>query len=214
MCFHSCPAGAPRHAVVGKILRQAPHASATHVAYNGIQPMLREMLMDEPSLIEKFAEHCKFVGRPTLAIQACGLSLHPEYQRCFEQTPNKGQLNKKYRPIICEIIYHMDTATQHQDLPSAVPGDGGNGGGGGGSSGGGHLGGKGTGVHDPSGAGGTGASSSSGGGASSAAPSASASVGAGARGSATPSLRLPLPGPPSPPPSPPPLGQQGERASW
>ncbi len=166
--------------------------------------MLREMLMDEPSLIEKLAEHCKFVSRPTLAIQACGLSLHPEYQRCLEQTPNKEQLNKKYRPIICEIIYHMDTATQHQDLPSAVPGDGGNGGGGGGSSGGGHLGGKGTGMHDPSGAGGTGASSSSGGGASSAAPSASASVGAGARGSATPSLRLPLPGPPHPhPPSPP-----------
>jgi hypothetical protein len=143
------------HSLTAHYLATAPHATATHVAYHGIQVPLRSRLSTTPHGIKQLAEYCAACRNPVKCLKAVGLWHHPAVVD-LRRRVRYGLLNRHHSPALTEIIYHVDAWSLHAPLP-AVPADSdddgdddqGEGGGGGGGGGGGAGGGKGPGGRAP-----------------------------------------------------------------
>ena len=106
-----------RHALVHQNLRGAPHASACHVAYTGIQPTLRKILKESPSFLQTLAAHCKVVRNPWQALRATGLVHHPVVAEMIKMDAGRvTNISRGYRQQVVQVIYHADAQTLFQDL--------------------------------------------------------------------------------------------------
>ena len=125
---------------------------------------LHRLLRDRPEHMTDLSHHCNLVRNPSLAIRSLGLHRHPYYAIILADGVNKSELNRWIRPILVEMIYHVDDDTLFRPMPGGGviggapgpgPGGGPPGGGGGhpGDGGGGHLG-DGGGGHPGDGGGG------------------------------------------------------------
>lgn len=105
-----------RHALMHQSLRNAPHHSAQHVAFAGIQPSLRKVLRESPRMLTSLAQHCKGVRNPMAALTACGLRQHPSVQAMIDSAPSYLSVNRRHRARLVELLYHVDLDTLYQDL--------------------------------------------------------------------------------------------------
>lgn len=62
-----------RHALLKRTLYGCPHSSAVHVAYCGMQPMLRKHIQMDPQFLVQLVSHCKAVRTPKRAVSASGI---------------------------------------------------------------------------------------------------------------------------------------------
>jgi len=106
-----------RHALIKRMLHTATHASALHVAFVGCQQMLRELLLHRPSAFMDLTACLAEVRNPMLALRSLGLLRHEQVLNWLHSEKREA-LSRHLRPRVIELIYHVDSATLHRDLPS------------------------------------------------------------------------------------------------
>ena len=101
---------------------------------------IQRLLHTQPEHIDALSYHCSLVRNPSVAVRSLGFHLHPTYVMLQEEVQCKSDINRWVRPIIVELIYHIDDRTLFDPMIAAghagadPPGGGGGppGGGGGG----------------------------------------------------------------------------------
>jgi hypothetical protein len=111
------------HALTKKLLKKAPNASAVHVAYMGLQPVLRDRLAAEPMLMHDLSERACTLTTPFACIQASGLSRHPSVKRITDAVATFRDVNRKHRRDLTDILLHVDSHSLHAALPDVPPDD-------------------------------------------------------------------------------------------
>ena len=110
-----------RHAISSRFLRTAPHATATHLPFHIVMSELRAMLRDasrenRAKIMMKLADAAQSVHSLPLALQQCGLWMHPTLERELVHL-KKREVGRSLRPLVTQIFFHSDAATLHQSLP-------------------------------------------------------------------------------------------------
>lgn len=111
-----------QHAITKRYMANAPHITAGHVAFHGIQLQLRSLLTRRPETLHDlagFASHCH---NPVKCLKAMGLFRHPAVQKLVQQVRFKD-LNRAHSPALTEVLYHVDAFSLHAPLPSEDDGD-------------------------------------------------------------------------------------------
>ena len=108
-----------RHAIMKRYLMSSPHASAMHLVYTGVLPLLRQTFTEDPDAFASLAQMCTSARTPRRCLEALGLKHHAAVQRLLQGTPTKNVLDRDYKPALVEIIYHCDRETLYQD--SSLP---------------------------------------------------------------------------------------------
>ena len=67
-----------RHALLKRHLRKCTHASAQHIAFLGCQPVLRDLMLRQPSEFKQLVTQCASTKNPRLALHSVGLDWHPK----------------------------------------------------------------------------------------------------------------------------------------
>lgn len=105
------------HASVKKQLCGAPHYSAVHLAWAGVQSRLRRLLSESAASIFDFAGCCQIVRHPRLALKEMGFSKHPTVVGMLADRQGQVRaLGREFRPAVVEVLYHTDPATIFQDF--------------------------------------------------------------------------------------------------
>ena len=112
-----------RHAIAKRYLAAAPHVTATHIAYHGIQKPLRELFATRFDELPALAEACASCRNPTACLRSMGMWQCPAVERLKEANP-RWHLNRKFHGALTEILYHVDAYTLHTQLPDAAAADG------------------------------------------------------------------------------------------
>jgi hypothetical protein len=103
------------HAALKKHLVAAPHYSAVHVAWRGIQNKLHGMLADRPHLLAEFAGICVEVRNPRRALVEMGFWQHPDVQQKLAHAGSVRAFGRQFRPWVVQLLYHADSRTVFQD---------------------------------------------------------------------------------------------------
>jgi hypothetical protein len=109
-----------RHALLKRSLRNCAHASALHVVFLGIQPMLRRLLAEQPAALQELSKFCRENRMPVQALQSAGFYNHPVVAE-LRLTRSVRCLNRSFSASIVELMYHVDSATLFQPLPDSLP---------------------------------------------------------------------------------------------
>lgn len=123
------------HSLTKRHLALAPHASAIHVAFHGVQQPLRLEAKRTPSFIKELARFCTAARTPTRCLQECGLWMHPATRR-LRAKYSLNELNRSQSGQLAAILYHVDGFSLHAQWPlhdesdAGGPGPGPGGGGG------------------------------------------------------------------------------------
>lgn len=105
------------HALTKRHMSNAPHVSATHVAFHGIQLPLRTMLMTRPESLRQLADFAESCRNPVARLKAMGLWMAPAVMRLRGRISYQ-LLNRHHAPALTEILYHVDAHTLHTPLPA------------------------------------------------------------------------------------------------
>lgn len=111
-----------RHALVKRHLQGAAHASAQRVAFSGCQMVWRRLLAHELAALARLIAHCAAARNPVRALQSVGLHKHALVRQLMD-AESRQDVQRKYRPWIVEMLYHMDGNTLFQELPEPEDGD-------------------------------------------------------------------------------------------
>jgi hypothetical protein len=104
------------HAALKKHLVAAPHYSAVHVAWRGIQNKLNVMFADRPQMLAEFADMCNDVRNPRRALVHMGFWHHPDVQQKLAQAAGGvREFGRQLRPWVVQLLYHADSHTVFQD---------------------------------------------------------------------------------------------------
>lgn len=106
------------HADVHRRLLPARHASALHVGFSGMLPVVEKQLNQHPESMRGFVEACASTRMPLDAITRLGLRQHPEVCRILaEESGSVDVVNKKRRADLVRIMYHVDPPSMYRALP-------------------------------------------------------------------------------------------------
>jgi hypothetical protein len=109
-----------RHALIRKDLRRAPHHSVLHIAYCGIQHLLRTLLNSQPEFLNELTMLCTQARNPMMAVQSAGFLKHPVVQHLLSKETRRD-LGRNCRRELVELLYHVDSLTLYQDVPDSEP---------------------------------------------------------------------------------------------
>ena len=96
------------HSLLKRYLALAPHASALHFAFHGVQQPLRLAIRQDPELLARLAQWCGTCRNPVLCLEQTGLYHHPGVA-ALQARVGRGSMNRKCAPDIVRILYHVDT---------------------------------------------------------------------------------------------------------
>ena len=105
------------HALLKRSIARATSISAAHVAFCAVQEVLRERLLENPSLITSLADKCLETRSPVRCLKQMGLWRHPAVM-FLRACVSESQLNRQFAPQVGEILYHVDRHSMLADLPN------------------------------------------------------------------------------------------------
>lgn len=109
-----------KHRMISMGLSRAPAAGIAALSLTERLPELQNALSEEPSIMQILAEHCDVVYNPLSAARYLGFGRHPALSKVFTASGEKSE-GWEGGKLVKEVVYHLDTYTQHLDLESAVP---------------------------------------------------------------------------------------------
>ena len=112
------------HAATRREIAKAPRHSLVHVALAHSQQEIQNKMSSDLIWLERYAEGCRTVRNPMLAVDVLGLREHPAVQKVLSglvSGHSKHQrVQRTHRPLLVDVIYHADLDSMFVKLPPGL----------------------------------------------------------------------------------------------
>jgi len=96
------------HAIMKKYIKLACNFTAVSCVFHTVLVPLARWFRHSPDEVGLFARHCSDLRTAFNAIKEMGLLHHPVVQQLLLATPQLKDMNRKHRPKLVEILFHVD----------------------------------------------------------------------------------------------------------